>query len=62
VSPLLLRDMLTTTLLNAVIALPVFALCRRILRPSLAVDPSAAGRRRRPPRDTGPLGLRGLEV
>jgi rod shape-determining protein MreD len=62
VSPLVLRDMLATTLLNTAIALPVFALCRRILRPSLAVDPSAAGRRRRSPRDTGPLGLRGLEV
>ena len=62
VSPIVFRDMLVTTLLNAIVALPVFALCRRILRPSLAVDPLERGRRRRRPRETGPLGLRGLEV
>ena len=62
VSPLVIRDALVTVLLNALIALPLFAVCRRLLRPSLAVDPLEAGRRRRPPRETGPLGLRGLEV
>ena len=62
VSPLVFRDMLLTTALNALLALPVFALCRRVLRPSLLVDPLDARRRRRPPRETGPLGLRGLEV
>ena len=62
VSPLVLRDMLLTTLLNAALALPLFGLVRRILRPALLVDPLEAGRKRRPPRETGPLGLRGLEV
>lgn len=62
VSPLVFRDMLLTTALNAVIALPVFALCRRVLRPALLVDPLDVRRRRRPPRETGPLGLRGLEI
>ena len=62
VSPLVLRDMLVTTLLNALLALPVFALCRRILRPALVVDPFERRRRRRAPREAGPLGLRGLEV
>jgi rod shape-determining protein MreD len=62
VSPLVLRDMIVTTLLNGLIALPVFIGCRTALRPSLAVDPLERGRRRRPPREAGPLGLRGLEV
>lgn len=62
VSPLVFRDMLLTTALNVVLALPVFALCRRVLRPALLVDPLDVRRRRRPPRETGPLGLRGLEV
>jgi rod shape-determining protein MreD len=62
VSPLVLRDMLLTTLLNAALALPVFALVRRVLRPALLVDPLESRRRRQPPRETGPLGLRGLEV
>jgi rod shape-determining protein MreD len=62
VSPLVIRDMLVTTLLGAVLALPSFALARKVLRPVLAVDPLEAGRRRRPVRETGPLGLRGLEV
>jgi rod shape-determining protein MreD len=62
VSPLVFRDMLLTTALNAVIALPVFALCRRVLRPALLVDPLDVRRRRQPPRETGPLGLRGLEI
>jgi rod shape-determining protein MreD len=63
VSPLVFRDMVVTVLLNALIALPVFAGCRRILRPSLRVDPVEVRRRREQrPRETGPLGLRGMEV
>ncbi len=62
VSPLVLRDMFMTILLNALLALPVFTGCRKLLRPSLAVDPLEVRRRRRPPREAGPLGLRGLEV
>lgn len=63
VSAIVLREMLLTTLLNALIALPVFAFFRRVLRPVLAVDPIEARRRRRAaPRERGPIGLRGLEV
>lgn len=62
VSPLVFRDMLLTIALNAVLALPVFALCRRLLRPALLVDPLDLRRRRQPPREAGPLGLRGLEI
>ena len=62
VSPLVIRDAIVTTLLNVLLALPVFTGTRRLLRPVLKVDPLEARRRRRPPRETGPLGLRGLEV
>jgi rod shape-determining protein MreD len=62
ISPLVIRDMIVTTLLGALFALPVFVGTRKLLRPSLAVDPFDTRRRRRPPRETGPLGLRGLEV
>jgi rod shape-determining protein MreD len=62
VSPLVLRDMVVTVLLNALLALPIFTGSRKLLRPSLAVDPLEVRRRRRPPREAGPLGLRGLEV
>jgi rod shape-determining protein MreD len=62
VSALVFRDMIVTSLVGAAIALPVFALCRRVLRPALEVDPLDSGRRRRAPRETGPIGLRGLEV
>lgn len=62
VSPLVLRDILVTTILNAFVALPAFAVVRRVMRPALAVDPSELRRRRRPPRETGPIGLRGLSV
>jgi rod shape-determining protein MreD len=62
VSPLVIREMILTILLNALLALPVFTGCRRLLRPSLAVDPLEVRRRRRPPREAGPLGLRGLEI
>jgi rod shape-determining protein MreD len=62
VSPLVIREMVVVVVLAAVLALPVFAGVRRVLRPSLAVEPLDARRRRRPPREAGPLGLRGLEV
>jgi hypothetical protein len=62
VSPLVFGDMIATTILGAIFAMPVFAICRRVLRPSLLVDPMDLRRRRRPPRETGPLGLRGLEI
>jgi rod shape-determining protein MreD len=62
VSPLVLRDMIVTILLNALLALPVFTGCRKLLRPSLSVDPLEVRRRRKPPREAGPLGLRGMEV
>jgi rod shape-determining protein MreD len=62
VSPLVIRDMIVTVLLNALLALPVFTGCRKLLRPSLAVDPLELRRRRRAPREAGPIGLRGLEV
>jgi rod shape-determining protein MreD len=62
VSPLVLRDMVVTILLNALLALPFFTVARRLLRPSLVVDPLEVRRRRRPPREAGPLGLRGMEV
>jgi rod shape-determining protein MreD len=62
VSPMVIREALVTILLNALLALPVFAGCLRVLRPSLAVDPFERRRRRGAPREAGPLGLRGLEV
>jgi rod shape-determining protein MreD len=62
VSPLVLREAIITVLLNVAIALPFFALVRRVLRPVLAVDPLARMRRRADPIESGPLGLRGLEV
>jgi rod shape-determining protein MreD len=62
VSPLVLREAAITLLLNIAVALPFFALVRRVLRPVLAVDPLTSGRRRSAPRESGPLGLRGLEV
>jgi rod shape-determining protein MreD len=60
VSELIFRTMLVNALLNALIALPVFALVRRFLRPVLAVDPFEP-RRRRAPTTTRPIGLRGIE-
>jgi rod shape-determining protein MreD len=64
VSVVVLRDMFVTVLLNALIAVPVFAIIRRVLRPALVVDPLEARRRRRRRRaqPAGPIGLRGLEV
>jgi rod shape-determining protein MreD len=62
ISPQVLGHMLVTILLGAALALPIFVGTRKLLRPSLAVDPFETRRRRRRPRETGPLGLRGLEV
>jgi rod shape-determining protein MreD len=61
VSALVLRDALVTVILNAWLALLVFGIVKRLLRPVLATEP---GRRSRgaETRPTGPLGLRGLEV
>jgi rod shape-determining protein MreD len=61
VSILLLREAVITTLLNVAVALPFFALIRRVLRPVLAVDVLARARRSQPVQ-SGPIGLRGLEV
>jgi rod shape-determining protein MreD len=62
VSPLVIRDALVTILLGALLAIPVFVGSRKLLRPSLVVDPYQLRRRRRAPAETGPLGLRGLEI
>jgi rod shape-determining protein MreD len=62
VNALVFRDMLVTILLNAALAIPVFAACRWILRPVLVIDPLERRRRRRAPMETGPIGLRGLEI
>ena len=61
VSPLVLREILVGVLVNALIALPGFALVRRVLRPVLT-DDRVARRRRGRTREAGPIGLRGLEV
>jgi rod shape-determining protein MreD len=62
VSPLVIKDALVTIVLNALLAIPVFVGTRKLLRRSLVVDPYQLRRRRRAPAETGPLGLRGLEV
>jgi len=62
VSGLVFREMVVTVLLDTLIALPVFGLVRRVIRPVLAVDPLERRRRRQRPRESGPLGLRGMEV
>ncbi len=62
VSGLVFREMVVTVVLDTLIALPLIGLVRRVIRPSLAVDPLERNRRRRSPRESGPLGLRGLEV
>jgi hypothetical protein len=51
-----------TVLLNTLLAYPVFAGIRRLLRPALVLDPRERRRRHQPPREAGPIGLRGLEV
>jgi rod shape-determining protein MreD len=62
VSPVIFREMLVTSAIGALLAIPVFWLCRKILRPSLVIDPFELRRRRGRARETGPLGLRGLEI
>jgi rod shape-determining protein MreD len=62
VSPLVVRDALVTIMLNSLLALPVFVVSRKLLRPALAFDPRELRRRRQAATETGPLGLRGLEV
>ena len=62
VSLLILREAVITVLINVALALPLFALVRRVLRPVLAVDPLQRMRRRAAPTESGRLGLRGLEV
>jgi rod shape-determining protein MreD len=61
ISLMILREILVTVVLNALLAVPVFWILRRLLRGALASDPLARARRHRT-RETGPLGLRGLEV
>jgi rod shape-determining protein MreD len=61
VSSLVIRETILTVLLNSLLALPVFWLVGRILRPILTRDPFYRRPRSRP-RDPGPIGLRGLEV
>lgn len=62
VSGLIFVDMVAATLVGALLAVPVFWLCRRLLRPGLSVDPFERRRRRGSPRESGPLGLRGMEI
>lgn len=60
VSPSVIREMLITILLNALLALLIFPIIRRFMRPSLVGDQRQ--RRRSAKATTGPLGLRGLEI
>jgi rod shape-determining protein MreD len=63
VDVVIFREMVVTVLLNSLLALPFFALLRRVLRPVLVVDPLERRRRRHAePAPAGPIGLRGLEV
>ena len=59
-SILAFRDMFLTIVLNTLVALPVFALVRRIIRPALTRDPLERRRKRAAPIESGPIGLRGL--
>jgi rod shape-determining protein MreD len=59
VSPSVIREMIITILLNALLALLVFPLIRRFMRPALI---EVRERRRSTTAATGPLGLRGLEI
>jgi rod shape-determining protein MreD len=61
VSLLVVRELLVTVLLNGLIALPVFWVLGKALGGALVSDPRVRGRRQRT-RETGPIGLRGLEV
>ncbi len=60
VSASVIREMIITILLNALLALLIFPLIRRFMRPSLVGDQRA--HRRPATATTGPLGLRGLET
>jgi rod shape-determining protein MreD len=60
VSPSVIREMIITILLNALLALLIFPIIRRFMRPSLVGDQHP--RRRPATATTGPLGLRGLEI
>jgi rod shape-determining protein MreD len=60
ISPSVIREMIITILLNALLALLVFPIIRRFMRPTLVVDQRP--RRRATTAPTGPLGLRGLEI
>lgn len=62
VSLLALREMIATILLNTILALPLFALIQRVVRPVLLHDPLERRRKRAAPQSTGPIGLRGLDV
>jgi rod shape-determining protein MreD len=62
VSLLAFRDMFLTIFLNTLVALPVFSLIRRILRPVLTHDPLDRRRKRAAPIESGPIGLRGLGI
>ena len=62
VSVLVLRELIVTVVVNTLLALPVYWLLRRVLRPVLLADPLARGRRREQNVAAGPIGLRGLEV
>jgi rod shape-determining protein MreD len=56
------RDMFLTLFLNTLVALPVFTLIRRIIRPVLTRDPLDRRRKRAAPIESGPIGLRGLGI
>ncbi|MFL5842744.1 MAG: rod shape-determining protein MreD [Thermoleophilaceae bacterium] len=60
VSASVIRQMIITILLNALLALLIFPIIRRLMRPTLVGD--QRGRRRPATATTGPLGLRGLEI
>jgi len=62
VSALAFESMFLTLFLNTLIALPVFALVRRIIRPVLKRDPLDRRRKRAKPIEAGPIGLRGLGI
>lgn len=62
VSALAFKGMFITVLLNTLIALPVFALVRRTIRPVLTRDPVERRRKRAKPIEAGPIGLRGLGI
>jgi rod shape-determining protein MreD len=61
-SILAFRDMFLTLFLNTLVALPVFALVRKIIRPVLTRDPLDRRRKRAAPLESGPIGLRGLGI